>query len=268
MADRIFSAAPPADARIANGSDPLQFGDLRLPAGEGPHAVAVVVHGGFWRSKYDLEHIGHLCAALTAAGIATWNVEYRRLGDEGGGWPNTMLDVGAATDHLREIAGEHNLDLARAITVGHSAGGHLAVWTASRHRVPETSKLYMPEPLPLVGTVSLAGVLDLRTAWEMKLSNNVTQEFMGGTPNDVPERYAAASPVELLPIGIKQVVIHGTADPNVPYSISKIYADRAREQGDDPKLVSLKDAGHFELIDPQSKECAVVIDEVRALLGV
>ena len=268
MADRIFSAAPPADARISYGSDPLQFGDLHLPAGEGPHPVAVVVHGGFWRAKYDLEHIGHLCAALTAEGVANWNVEYRRLGDEGGGWPNTMLDAGAATDHLREIAGEHNLDLARVIMVGHSAGGHLAVWTASRQRVPKESELYMPEPLPLMGTVSLAGVLDLRTAWEMKLSNNVVQDFMGGTPDEVPERYAVASPVELLPIGVKQVLIHGTADPNVPYTISKIYSDRAREQGDDPKLVSLKDAGHFELIDPQSKECGVVIDEVLGLLQV
>jgi acetyl esterase/lipase len=194
-------------------------------------------------------------------------VEYRRIGDDGGGWPNTMLDVGAATDHLREIAGEYNLDLSRVITMGHSAGGQLAVWTASRHRIAEESELCMPEPLPLVGTVSLAGVLDLRTAWKLKLSSNVVEEFMGGTPDELPDRYAAASPVELLPIGVKQVLIHGTADPNVPDVISKIYADRARELGNDPKYISLKNVGHFELIDPQSKECKIVIDEVRGLLA-
>ncbi len=254
MADRIFSSAPPpATARISYGSDPLQFADLRLPEGDGPHPVAVVIHGGFWRAKYTHEHIGHLSAAITDAGIATWSVEYRRLGNEGGGWPNTMLDVGAATDYLREIAAEHNLDLTRVVTMGHSAGGHLALWTASRHRVAEGSDLYMPTPLPVVGAVSLAGVTDLRTAWELRLSSDVVEELMDGTPADLPERYAAASPIELLPIGVKQVLIHGTADSIVPASLSKLYADRARELGDDPKHIPLKDVGHFDLIDPQSK---------------
>jgi acetyl esterase/lipase len=268
MADRIFSVAPPpADARIPYGADPLQFGDLRLPKGDGPHPVAVVIHGGFWRAKYNLDHIGHLCAALTSDGIATWSVEYRRLGDEGGGWPNTMLDVGAATDHLRESADEYNLDLGRVAAVGHSAGGHLAAWVASRHRVPKASELYMPSPLPLVATIPLAGVVDLRTAWEMLLSNNVTQDLMGGTPDEVPERYAAASPVELLPIGTKQILIHGTADPNVPHTLSEIYVAHARELGDDPKYVPLKDVGHFELIDPTSKWYKVVRDEVLGALS-
>jgi acetyl esterase/lipase len=267
MADRIFSSAPPpANARIPYGSDPLQFADLRLPEGDGPHPVAVVIHGGFWRAKYTHEHIGHLCAVITDAGIATWSVEYRRIGNEGGGWPNTMLDVGAATDYLREIAAEYNLDLARVVTMGHSAGGHLALWTASRHRVAEDSDLYMPSPLPVVAAVSLAGVTDLRTAWELRLSNNVVEELMDGTPAGLPERYAAASPIELLPIGVKQVLIHGSADSTVPDSLSKIYADRARELGDDPKYISLKDVGHFDLIDPQSKWSGRVIDEVVDIL--
>ena len=156
MASNIFDKEPPtAHARIPYGSDPLNVGDLRLPAGDGPHPVAVVIHGGFWRAKYTLEHIGHLCAALTAEGIATWSVEYRRLGDEGGGWPNTMLDVGAATDHLREIAPQYKLDLDRVVVMGHSAGGHLAAWVASRHRIPETSDLYMPSPLLTLLSVSV-----------------------------------------------------------------------------------------------------------------
>jgi acetyl esterase/lipase len=269
MADRIFSVSPPpADARISYGADPLQFGDLRFPKTEGPHPVAVVIHGGFWRARYDLEHIGHLAAILTGAGIATWSIEYRRIGDEGGGWPNTMLDVGAATDHLRQIAAEYNLDLNRIAAVGHSAGGHLAAWVASRHRIAEDSVLYVPDPLPLIATIPLAGVVDLRTAWERQLSDNVVQDLMGGAPDDVPERYAAASPVELLPIGVKQILIHGTADSTVPDILSKIYSDRARERGDDPKYIALKDVGHFELIDPGSKWCMMVRDEVLGVLKV
>jgi acetyl esterase/lipase len=267
MADRIFSMEPPAaDARIPYGPDPLQFGDLRLPAGDGPHPVAVVIHGGFWRAKYDLEHIGHLCAALTSEGIATWSIEYRRLGDEGGGWPNTMLDVGAATDHLREIASEYNLDLDHVITLGHSAGGHLAAWVASRHRIPEESSLYTPSPLPLLAAIALAGVVDLRTGWEMRLSNNVVEDLMLGTPDEVPDRYDAASPIELLPIGIRQILIHGTADPNVPSTLSEIYTARARDLGDNPTYVPLKNVGHFELIDPTSKWYSVVRDEALGAL--
>ncbi len=270
MASRIFSIEPSgADARISYGQDPLNFGDLRIPSGDGPHPVAVVIHGGFWRSRYTLEHIGHLCAALTADGIATWSVEYRRIGgDEGGGWPNTMLDVGAAIDYLHEIATNYRLDLDRVVTVGHSAGGQLAAWAASRHRIAKSSELYTESPLPLLATVPLAGVLDLRQAWEMKLSDSVVQEFMGGDPDERHERYAAASPIELLPIGVKQIVIHGTADPNVPDIISKAYVGRARERGDDPKYISLKNVGHFELIDPASKWLGVVRDEVGEVVGV
>ncbi|MEO8287402.1 MAG: alpha/beta hydrolase [Chloroflexota bacterium] len=267
MATRVFSTSPPpADVRIPYGPDPLNFGDLRLPRSDGPHPVLIVIHGGFWRAKYTLDHIGHLSADMTAHGIATWSVEYRRIGDEGGGWPNTMLDVGAATDHLRELAVEYNLDLDRVAVLGHSAGGHLAAWVASRHRIPEDSELYMPSPLPLVATIPLAGVLDLRTALEMGLSDHVVRDLMGGDPGETPQHYADASPVELLPIGVPQVLIHGTEDPDVPQELSKIYADHARETGDQPKLVPLRGAGHFEVIDTQSKWYKVVRNEVLSIL--
>lgn len=253
MATRIFSTdPPPADARISYGPHPLNFGDLRQPEGGGPHPVAVVIHGGFWRAKYTLEHIGHLCAALTDSGVATWNIEYRRIGDEGGAWPNTFLDVGAATDHLRQIAPQYNLDLSRVVVVGHSAGGHLVAWVAARHLIPEGDALYMPSPLPVRAAIPLAGVVDLRMCRQMKLSNNVVEELMGGAPNDVPERYATASPAELLPLGVKQVLIHGTDDQIVPFQMSKSYQARAASLGDDATLISMKGTGHFEVIDPQS----------------
>lgn len=259
----IFSdPAPPADARIPYGPDPLQFGDLRLPDKPGPHPVVVVVHGGFWRAEYDLEHIGHACAALTARGVATWSIEYRRIGNAGGGWPGTFLDVAAGIDHLREIAPKYNLDLSRVVTIGHSAGGHLALWLAARHRIPEGDPLYTTSPLPLKGAVSLAGVSDLRLGWEMGLSNGVVEEFIGGSPQEVPARYATASPSEMLPLGVPQVLIHGTADGNVPFEISRAYHSAAQASGDEVKLVELSGAGHFEVIDPSSREWGRVAEAV------
>ena len=189
--------------RIAYGNDPFQFGDLRVPGESGPHPIAIVIHGGFWRAKYDLEYIGPVCDALTAAGIATWNLEYRRLGNPGGGWPGTLDDVAAGADHLGSIGAQFNLDLNRVISVGHSAGGHLALWVAFRKKL-------------LTGAISLAGVVDLRRAWELHLSNNVVADFLGGSPDQVPDRYDFASPFEHLPLGIPQKLFHGTADESVP----------------------------------------------------
>lgn len=269
MARRLFDDPPPAaTARIAYGDDPLQFGDLRLPKepGAGPISTVIVIHGGFWRSKYTLDHIGLMASAITSNGMATWSVEYRRIGDEGGGWPNTLLDVGKACDHLREMAGEYNLDLDRVVVTGHSAGGHLAAWVAGRHRIPEGDPLYVADPLQVDACVPLAGVVDLRMCWRERLSNDVVLELMGGTPDEMPDRYVSASPADLLPLGVKQVLIHGTADPNVPHEISALYVERAKELGDDAELVTLKGTGHFELIDPLSREWPKVRDTILRVM--
>lgn len=270
MAQHIFSTpAPPPDERIHYGNGPFHYGDLRLPrnGSPGPYPVVVVIHGGFWRARYDLEHIGHVCAALTAEGVATWNIEYRRAGNVGGGWPGTFLDVGAATDYLREIAPEHNLDLGRVVVIGHSAGGHLALWVAGRHRIPEDSPLHMPNPLPVKAAVSLAGVADLDLSWEMNLSNGATEELLGGSPNEVPERYAVASPRELLPLGVPQALIHGTEDTEVPYEISEKYHVAALAAGDKVTLVTLPGTGHFELIDPKMPEWRNVAETVMGCVN-
>lgn len=269
MAGRLFDGeAPPIDARIPYGDDPLQFGDLRLPEehGDGPFPVVIVIHGGFWKSKYTLDHIGHLCAALTANGVATWSIEYRRIGDEGGAWPNTLLDVGKACDHLREIAAQYSLDLERVVVTGHSAGGHLAAWVAARHRIPEGDTLYTADPLQVDACVPLAGVVDLRLCWRMKLSNGIVEDLMGGSPEDVPERYATASPGDLLPTGITQRLIHGTTDPNVPYELGDLYVARAKSLGDDVEMIALKGTGHFEVIDPLSKEWPTVRDTILGVI--
>jgi len=245
---------PPADARIVYGTDPYQFADLRLPEGAGPHPVAILIHGGFWRAAYNLEYIGHVCAAFTRAGLASWNVEYRRIGNPGGAWPGTFQDVANAADHLRSIAIPYRLDLNRVIAVGHSAGGHLALWLGSRKKLPVGSPIHTIDPLPLTGIVSLAGVADLRKSWELHLSNTVVADFLGGSPEEVPHRYRVASPIELLPFGIPQRLVHGTNDASVPFEMSRQYVSTAVAHGDNAELIPLEGAGHFELVDPRTRE--------------
>ncbi|HYR86658.1 MAG TPA: alpha/beta hydrolase [Terriglobia bacterium] len=252
--------------RIAYGSDPLQFGDLRLPRDAGLHPVVIVIHGGFWRARYDLEYIGHLCAALTAAGIATWSLEYRRIGNPGGGWPGTLQDVARGADHLRLMAVTHRLDLARVIALGHSAGGHLALWLGSRRKIPPDNPLHTHDPLHLAGIVSLAGVADLKRAWELRLSNTVVADFLGGSPEEAPDRYHVASPIEQLPFDIPQKLLHGTADMDVPFELSERYVSAATARGDAADLITLDDAGHFELVDPRTKEFARGREAVQELL--
>jgi acetyl esterase/lipase len=246
--------------RIFYGGAPQNFGDLRLPRAAGPHPVVVVIHGGFWRALYDLEYIEPVCDALTDAGVATWNIEYRRLGNPGGGYPGTFHDVASAIDHLLEIAPEHHLDLSRVATLGHSAGGHLAVWAAARPRISSDNSILPRDsaPLALRAAISLAGVVDLNASWTYRLSNQVVEEFIGGAPAEFPERYAVASPMELLPLGVPQVLVHGTEDENVPFEISRAYHAAALARGDDVTLVTLPGAGHFECVDPHSREWAVV----------
>lgn len=267
--DILDRAAPPADIRLAYGPAQSQFGELRLVkgAGAGPFPVVVAIHGGYWRARYGLDHLGHACAALTTAGFATWSVEYRRVGEAGGGWPGTLEDVAEAIDFLRDLARDHPLDLGRVVAMGHSAGGHLALWAAGRHRIPPRSRLQMDDPLPLRGVVSLAGVCDLRRAWGLGLSDGAAAQLMGGTPAQVPERYAGASPAELLPLGVPQALVHGTADADVPFEISAGYHSRAMAAGDSAELISLPGAGHFEIVNPDTREWQTVIAAVRRLAG-
>lgn len=238
--------------RIPYGTDPLHFGELTIPEGGGPHPIAIVIHGGFWRAKYDLGYIRPVCDALCDRGIAAWNMEYRRIGNPGGGWRGTFDDVAAGADHLASIAAQFQLDLNRRIAIGHSAGGHLALWLAAEKKF-------------LAGAISLAGVVDLRRAWELQLSNNVVAEFLGGSPDEVPDRYAFASPIERLPLGLPQKLFHGTKDENVPIEISERYERAAKARGDAAELIRLEGSGHFELVDVRTKEFAMVLDAAAVL---
>jgi acetyl esterase/lipase len=175
MSDDILNLPPPkADARISYGGDANQFIDLRLPKAQGNHPLALCIHGGYWRARYDLEYLGHLCAALTAQGMATANMEYRRVGNSGGGWPGTFADIRSAYQFVVQKAGQYGFDTRRVTVIGHSAGGQLALCLAGHEN-------------GLAAAVSLAGVVDLQRAYELHLSNDAVVEFLGGTPPEVPD---------------------------------------------------------------------------------
>jgi acetyl esterase/lipase len=251
--DILTLAPPPADARIPYGPDPNHFGDLRIPTTTGRHAVVVNIHGGFWRARYDLTHAGHLCAALTTAGFATWNLEYRRVGNPGGGWPGSFEDVTHGLQFVRQLAGKYQLDLGRMIVMGHSAGGQLALVLAA----------HQPS---LRGVVSLAGVADMRRAHELKLSNDAVGEFLGGTPELVAEHYREADPILLPMPKMPQRLIHGINDDIVPIELSRHYRDAKQTAGEPVKLAEVPNAGHFDLIDPRAEARKTVESTVRELL--
>lgn len=256
MSEDILSRQPPPpDARVSYGADANQFLDLRLPSSRKKNKLSLLIniHGGFWRAKYNLDHAAHLCAALSSKGLATANLEYRRVGNEGGGWPGTFADIRSAYQYLVQHAPAHNLDPSKIVVIGHSAGGQLALCLAAH------------EP-SITRVVSLAGVVDLQHAYELHLSNDAVVEFLRGTPRDVPDHYREADPLQLAIPQARQWLIHGLADQDVPPAFSRDYAVAKRKAGrqkkEDVHLLEIPAANHFDLIDPQSR----VWQEVEAVL--
>jgi acetyl esterase/lipase len=245
--DLLALPPPPADVRLAYGSDPNQFLDLRLPSSKekskARYPLIINIHGGFWRAKYNLDNAGHLCAALAAKGLATANLEYRRVGNDGGGWPGTFSDIRASYGFLLQNAPAHNLDSRRIVLVGHSAGAQLALCLAAH----EAS---------ITRVVSLAGVVDLQRAYQLHLSNDAVVEFLRGTPTEVPDHYREADPVVLSIAKARQALIHGSADDTVPPAFSRDYVTtkmkRPGKEKEDVQLIEVSGADHFDLIDPRS----------------
>jgi acetyl esterase/lipase len=237
--DDILSLTPPkADRRIAYGTDANQFVDMRLPKGKGPHGLAIVIHGGFWRAKYDLVYAGHLCAALTAKGIATANLEYRRVGNTGGAWPGTFADVRSAYQSLTQNGHQYEFDLRRVVVIGHSAGAQLGLCLAAHEK-------------GVKAVVSLAGVVDLQRAYTLHLSNDAVVEFLGGTPAEVGDHYKEADPMKLA-VAARQWLVHGTEDDIVPPAFSRDYIGVKQKMKEEARLVEIAGAGHFEVVDPRA----------------
>lgn len=260
----LAETATPAAVHHVYGDDAQQWAELRLPDGRGPHPVAVLVHGGYWRALWHADLMNALAVDLCNRGLATWNLEYRRLGNPGGGWPGTFDDAGAGTDALVDVAARARLDLGRVLVVGHSAGGQLALWLAARHRLAAGLPGAGPRLTPR-GVVSLAGVCDLAEAARQRLSDGAAVELLGGTPEEVPERYAAASPAELAPLGVPQVLVHGDDDDLVPVAMSRRQLQVATAAGDEARLLLIPGTDHFDLIDPASAAWATAVDALSDL---
>ncbi len=243
--DYLAAPAVPADARLPYGPLPDQFADLYLPAGPGPHPVILLIHGGCWRDRFDLAPLGPLAAALRAEGYAVYSLEYRRLGASGG-WPMTFVDVAAGADHLREVAEQYNLNLDQVVALGHSAGGHLALWLAARPGLPAGSLIAGADPLHLRAVIGLAALGDLAAAAEQDLCGGAVPELVGQRP----ERYAEASPAARLPLGTPHIQLVGSADPIVPAPYVAAFVAAAQAAGDTAALTTIADAGHFELTSP------------------
>jgi acetyl esterase/lipase len=274
--DVLSRPAPPADHRIPYGSGPSQFGDLWLPAVRGRSLLPLVVffHGGWWRSEYDLGYAGHLCADLKQHGIATWSVEYRRVGSTGGGYPRTFQDAAAGFDYAATLAKSYPIDLARVVAMGHSAGGHLAFWIAGRHHIDAHSDLYQPRPqVPLRAAIALAGAVDLRLTIDLSGYFSFAHDkqavfaLMGGRSSAVPERYEAGNPGDLLPFNIPQILIQGTDDDQIPAELPSRWAYLARRRGDPVTVTRIPGADHFNVVDPESAAWPLVRDAVRKALA-
>lgn len=245
-------------ARYSYGQHPAQFGELWLP-GETAIGTAVIVHGGFWRARYDLSLGRPLAADLAGRGYAVWNLEYRRVG-AGGGWPATFEDIAAGIDLLADLP----VDIARVVAIGHSAGGHLAAWAAGRARLAPGAPGAEPRVVP-AAVVSQAGVLALADCASEAVGGTAAPDLMGGGPRDLPERYRLADPMAALPLTAPVLCVHSRADENVPYRYSERYVEAATAAGGAATLHETS-GDHFTLIDPASPDWRAVTGALPALL--
>lgn len=269
---RAVDALPATEPSLvsAYGTDPLQIGELRLPQGKGPFPVAVIVHGGCWTKGFATRrNTAALASALAAKGLATWNIEYRQVGEPGAGWPGTFLDWGAATDHLRVLAKSHPLDLANVIVAGHSAGAHAALFVASRPKLPPSSEVRGRDPLPVKAAVAIDGPGDLKPFIGLDAEicgKPVIEPLMGGTPDALPTRYTHGSPAAQLPLGARQVLISSSAV--LAPEAAEAYRKAAAAAGDKVDVRVFADSGHFEVIAPGTAEWRDVESLILNLAGV
>ncbi len=270
LAYATVAAAPPApaDLREAYGAAPGQVGELRLPPGTGRVPVVVFVHGGCWRAQFGLAHVANAAAALTREGWATWSVEYRRVGDAGGGWPATFVDVARAVDHLRTLAARHpRLDTTRVVLAGHSAGGQLVLWAASRRAGEMLDGVAVAEaPLRVAGVVALAAITDVAGYAAATGCGSAVRPLLGGSDSLVAARAPRIAPIARVPIGVPVQLLQGSADAIVPRAQGDAFTARAVAAGDRVTAITVDGAGHFDFVAPPSAAWPTVVRAVRTLV--
>jgi acetyl esterase/lipase len=249
---------PAPDFTVHYGAHAEQIADIRLPARDWTGPPVFLIHGGFWRANADRQHTAPFAVALAGSGYPVATIEFRRVGQDGGGWPGTCADVAAAVAAvprlMAERVGTENASRARdrPVLLGHSAGGHLALWAAKA------------SPQSVRSVVTLAPMADLAMAHRLKLGNGAVAGFLGGAPAEVPDRYAAADPMRQLPLGVPVFIVHGTEDDYVPVDIARQYVTAARAAGDPATLIELPGMGHFDVIDPLSDAWPAVLEALAA----
>ena len=256
------------DAIIRYGAAPAQVVELFLPKTKGPHPVVILLHGGCFLQEFEgLPQTSAIATDLAARGYAVWNVDYRKLGEAGAGYPGTFQDVATAVDRIRDEAARYGLDTHRVVALGHSAGGHLALWAASRARIPSASPLHTANPLPIAAAISLGGIGDLQgqgKVFGQPCGEDTLDRLLDTAHRARP--YADTSPAELLPSGAKTVMVQGVFDTVMPPYTGQAYVERARAAGDAAEIVVIPDAGHFDLVAPTTAAwkavAAIVASEV------
>lgn len=266
LARLLGQTARTADRILRYGDGAEHLLELWRPQGDPLSRTVVVIHGGFWQAAYDRVHVRPLCAELADQGYLTVAIEYHRVGQKAGGWPGTFEDIAAGLDALPALTGGEVV-ADRTVLLGHSAGGHLALWAAARHRLRPGDPGYRADGLRPAGVVSLAGVCDLDAAALLGLGDGAVDSLLGGGPAAYPNRYQVANPARLLPMGRPCALVHGSADDLVPLEISQRFHDRAIAAGDDSTLTCLAGTGHFEVIDPDSAAFPAVLDALRSVAG-
>jgi acetyl esterase/lipase len=270
LRDYMALSGPDPTVRITYGDAPSQFAELFVPAGKGPFPVAVIVHGGCWSAKFGgIVQMRNMAGVLVAHGIAVWNVEYRRLDEEGGGYPGTYLDMNAATGKLASVAGQYHLDLSRIVAVGHSAGGQLVQWMTGRNRLASTSPLYQAKPLPIRHVVSLGGLADLRHEGELIRSSCEVDVagLTGAASKERPDVFSDTNAADLMPNGSSTVLLTGELDTVSPPRVAHDYAKRARAAGDRAVSEVLPGASHYDEVATTSSSWERVFAAIRQALG-
>jgi acetyl esterase/lipase len=247
------------------GPFPSQEGDLYLPDVKTP-AVVCLLHGGFWRLPHGRHQLSAIAEALAERNYAVWNIGYRRIGERGGGWPGTLDDVACAIDHLASLTDTvAPLDLKRVAIVGHSAGGQLALCAGSDRRGLR-EKPTQPRRVRPIAVAGIAPVTDLEAASDLELGGGAVRAWLGKASASKHDPYACHSPIRLLPLNTRQLIVHGSLDDTVPPHFARDYVHAARGAGDTVRFVELPGIGHMDLLDPSSQSCGALFEWLDVVL--